>query len=161
MPQVKYRCTVVETRASLHVHCRPRVGKVRIWPASSVDLARRSSSVLTLDLARVLMSNEPKDERLLSCRVEISRPLTVDVDWLSYTRWRWLAPLHVTSLFTSPVILGKILVKFGKISIKQTCFTCLAHSKFVGGSSGHGPKKFAGPCCTINESINKFLGWPK
>jgi len=40
----------------------------QIWPPSSVNPARGSVSVLTLNPARVLPPNAPKDERLFSCR---------------------------------------------------------------------------------------------
>jgi len=52
-----------------------------------------------------------------------SRTLIVDTDSLSYGRWRWLAPLHLTHSGTRTVTLGHFMVKFEKISFFQR-FTC-------------------------------------
>ena len=51
---------------SVHIHCKPGVGKVR--PAIYIHPARGSSSVLTLNPAHLLPSNAPKDERSLHAK---------------------------------------------------------------------------------------------
>ena len=40
--------------------------------------------------------------------VNIVTHLIVDTDWLLFTHWRWLAPLHLTSSVTSPVTFGEV-----------------------------------------------------
>jgi len=108
---------------------KPGVGKVRpageIWPMSSINPARSGSIILTLNLARVLPPNAPKDEWLFSCWEGFSCTLTVNADWLSYTHLRCLATLHLTHSVNSPVTLRHFWWSLKKLVQIWPDFICI------------------------------------
>jgi len=94
-------------------------------------------------------SNTLIDKRLFSGWARFSRTLIVDADWLSYTHWCWLAPIHLTRSVTSPVT---FLVKFGKLVQSWLVFTSLSIANSSGAHLALHPQKFADPgttACTM------------
>jgi len=96
-----------------------KLGIGNIWPTSSIDLAHGGSSTFNIKSGPCALAKCTERWMTVSRWAGFSHTLIVDGDWLSCTCWRWLAPLHLTCLVTSPVPLpGHFLVKFGKIAIK-------------------------------------------
>ena len=108
------------------------VSKVRppgqIRPASSVDPACSGSSVLTSGVCAP--TKRTKRWAIVFMLSGFSRTLIVDDDWLAYSRWRWMAPLHLTCSVTSHLTLvlfvwwssekNSIKLKIGGIDLKMT-----------------------------------------